>query len=461
METFRTIKQFLILSLVSFTLTACGSSSGSAPTASSGNVDVAKVAKETGLTVQQVTDTLAQQDAFSSAAAAQGQTNIFTNTSSATTLTGKTVSKQVDSVVSVTTVNSIPGLTATGNPPPLTNLPMDGLFTIPTDTPVNYQLTTFTGKGPYTFTSSNLPTGLSLSSTGVLTGALTGGQAVKTLQFTVIDSKGTVYNKLTVLSISINQPLAHTTLPAMTVGVPVSIQLVPENNYTGPYVYSGLVTSGVSVSKTGLITGTPSMAGNVSALIFTTDKYNNMTSTIISSFVKPPLVIQSINGPTALFVKGVPANMQLTVPFGTAPYTFSNMNMLAGLSMDSKGLISGAPTSAVGMWSTFDITDGKGVVYKNKYLISNTAINQPFGTYQFPAFKLGQPVSFQLYPSNNWTAPYRFVGGAVVPGVTISSTGFVSGTPNFLWTGPFSTMINTFDKNNDIAIKTGTATVTK
>ena len=458
METsMRSIKQLVIIAVTAAMLTACGSGGGGSASTSSlnSNDNVAQVAKLAGIPEQQVTDALVQQETFNKAAAAQNATDLFTNTSSATAIPVKTSSaKQVNLLASVTTTTSLPG-TAAVTPPSLTTRPIDGMVTLTADIPVNIQFTTYTGTGPFTFSTSNMMDGLSLSSTGVLTGAPAGGQGVHVSNVDVKDSKGTVYKKTIIFFITVNEPFANTTLPDETVGVPVSIQLAPENNFSGPYTYSGLFPPGVTISKTGLISGTPTFAGVLSTLITTYDVHGNIGMKVGTVFVKPALVTQPINV-TALVIKGVPVNMQLTVPFGTAPHTFSNIKMLDGLTMTPTGLISGSPASAAGMWSTFDITDANGVVYKNRYLLNRTSLNQPFDYYRFPTFKVGQSVSYQLYPSNTWTGPYKYLG-IMVPGLTLSSTGLVSGTPYF--PGTLTTIIITFDKNGDIMFKCGTATV--
>jgi hypothetical protein len=74
-------------------------------------------------------------------------------------------------------------------------------------------------------------------------------------------------------------------LPVFTKGVAVSIQLIP-SGITGPYVYSGVLTPGLKVSTTGLISGVPTTVGTASVILTTKDVNNDIAFKLLTSVVK-------------------------------------------------------------------------------------------------------------------------------------------------------------------------------
>ncbi len=123
------------------------------------------------------------------------------------------------------------------------------------------------GTQPYTFaiTVGALPFGLSMSTSGVISGTPT--QPFQTANFTVqvTDSGNPVQTATANFSMTVVEPLAitTTTLPGGTVGQAYSASIGASGG-TQPYTFSiirGSLPNGLSLSASGVISGTPTSAG--------------------------------------------------------------------------------------------------------------------------------------------------------------------------------------------------------
>ena len=125
-------------------------------------------------------------------------------------------------------------------------------------------LTATGGVTPYSWTllSGNLPLGLSLSTTGAISGApTTTGTSTFTIQ--VSDAEATPQTATAQLSITVNTiNITTQSLPAGTVNMPYSISLTAVGGVT-PYVWtlSGTLPTGLKLSSAGVISGTPTATG--------------------------------------------------------------------------------------------------------------------------------------------------------------------------------------------------------
>jgi hypothetical protein len=128
------------------------------------------------------------------------------------------------------------------------------------------------GKAPYTFTETGtLPIGLSLSSAGVLSGTpTTAGSYSFTVKVT--DSTGATASKS--YTVLINMPIAFTTgsLAGGSVGIAYSQSIAAEGG-TGSLQFSvsGTLPSGITLSNSGLLVGTPTTPGSYSFTVTATD----------------------------------------------------------------------------------------------------------------------------------------------------------------------------------------------
>lgn len=142
------------------------------------------------------------------------------------------------------------------------------------NTVYSQQFTASGGTGPFIFiTNSNLPPGMSLSRSGLLSGTprQTGWWW---LQLLVIDANG--YTSSLYIALVVVEPLALPTagLPDGTTGVAYSAQ-ISANGGQSPYsltIAEGVLPPGLELSADGTISGTPTLAGAYGFTIGVTDQ---------------------------------------------------------------------------------------------------------------------------------------------------------------------------------------------
>ena len=297
------------------------------------------------------------------------------------------------------------------------------------------------GTPPYTFSVvGTLPPGLTLNpSTGAITGTPT---APGSFTIQVTDSLHLVAS--TSCPFIINPPPALTCLASGTtgeVGVPFNSPALTVTGGTAPYTFSvvGTLPAGLTLnSSTGAISGTPTAPGSFSIQV--TDA-NGVTATTTCPYTitPPPTLTCLASGTTGLV--GMPfSSAALTVAGGTAPYTFSVVGTLpAGLTLNpATGAISGTPT-APGSFS-IKVTDANGVsaagscpytIYPpvSATCVSITAVQGVAIT----------PVT--MTATGGAGGPYTFSASGLPNGLTMSSTGTISGMPTVSGTFPYTVTI--------------------
>lgn len=231
----------------------------------------------------------------------------------------------------------------------------DGELTVPVDLTV----TAATGAPPLTWAATGLPTGLTMTSGGRITGTPTAAGTYSVL-VTVTDGFNLVGSAAFTWII--------TTLPALTNPGPQSSQggvaiasLTPA--MTGgvsplSWAATGLPT-GLSIdSATGTVTGTPTAAGSYPVTVTVTDTYGKSASTAFTWTV-PPLAVATPAAASGEVGVAVTA-LQISASGGVKPYAWSTTNLPAGLSISTAGLITGAPTTAGSFATRVTVTDAAG-----------------------------------------------------------------------------------------------------
>ena len=218
-----------------------------------------------------------------------------------------------------------------------------------------------TGALSWSLNSGTLPSGLSLSSGGAITGT---PSAAGTSNFTAkaADTLGASGTKA--LSIVVNAAPSITTasLPAGQIGVAYS-QTLAATGGTAPLAWSissGSLPSGLSLgSSTGAITGTPTTSGTSSFTARLTDNVGATATKALSIAI--PVDLSVTTSSLAGGVVGTAYSQTLTAAGGAAPYSWSlsSGTLPTGLSLGSGGAISGTPTTAATSNFTVRVTDAQ------------------------------------------------------------------------------------------------------
>jgi hypothetical protein len=216
------------------------------------------------------------------------------------------------------------------------------------------------GTGPFSWSATGLPNGMSLSSAGVLTGTPIQHGSFS-VQVTVLDSSATPLTRTTTFPLSINPaPLAlsTTSLAPATIGTPYT-QTIAATGGVAPYNWSatGLPADLTINQATGTISGTPTAAGTSQVTITVTDDAGQVKSAQITIVVDPldltvPVEHQTLPGGQV----GQAYSASIVVAGGMPPYSFTlTGNLPEGLTLNpTTGAITGTPTKA--QTSTFSVT---------------------------------------------------------------------------------------------------------
>jgi hypothetical protein len=235
------------------------------------------------------------------------------------------------------------------------------------------------GKAPYTYSttlaSGALPSGLTLSSTGVISGQPT---SVGTFSFTVSGTdSSTGSGPASFISSTITLTIAAPTLALApggggtltgTSGVGYS-QAFAASGGTGPYTYtlsvtSGTMPSGLSFSG-GTLSGTPTTASSVTFTVTATDTGTTGTGSPFSvsgsytlTTSAPAITMAPATLPMA--TAGTAYSQTVAASGGVAPYSYaiSSGALPTGLALNaSTGAITGTPTAAGPFSFTIKATD--------------------------------------------------------------------------------------------------------
>ncbi len=179
-------------------------------------------------------------------------------------------------------------------------------------------------------------------------------------------------------------------LPAGTAGTAYSKQMVAAGG-TAPYTWTlpagGSFPAGLTMSSSGLISGTPTQVGTFSKLIGVTDSLNVSITQFFSITISAASVLTISTG--SPLPDGTVASVYstaLSASGGTAPYTWAlaSGTLPPGLSLSSGGLISGTPTTPGAYSITARVTDNVAATTTKAFSITiNSGISQNPGSRRF------------------------------------------------------------------------------
>lgn len=215
------------------------------------------------------------------------------------------------------------------------------------------------GTPPYEWSAlAGLPSGLSLSGTGVLSGTALVRPGTYVVRVRIVDAFGNATTGSVTLNIE-GAPVTVTNATISgTVGTPLSYALNATDGVP-PYSWSalGALPAGLSFSSTGVISGTPGASGTFTLAVQVTDRTGESANGNITLNIQdliepepeptPPLRIADPGSLSATV--GTPYSYVLSATGGAGGYLWEALDpgsVPPGLVLESNGLISGTPTTA-------------------------------------------------------------------------------------------------------------------
>lgn len=304
-------------------------------------------------------------------------------------------------------------------------------------------LTSVNGVTPLTWTIlfGSLPPGMVLNSS---TGAITGTSADPgNYLFTVMvtDSKSPTAQTATKdLSIAVSCPtlliMSPLTLPPGTNGVAYSYQFLAQGGL-GPVTWTqtGTWQTGLTLSSSGLLSGTPTVASTVQVQVTATDSCPVSTQQASNTFtlaINSPLVINTSTTLPA-GVSGTAYSTSFSASGGTGPYTWAvtSGSLPAGLALSSSGNLNGTPTTSGTSQFTVTVTDSVGNSNSGVFTLTIGCTVLSITTTTLAAGTQGSPYSAQLQKSGGTgTVTWTISAGALPTGLSMNINGLISGTPS-------------------------------
>ena len=246
----------------------------------------------------------------------------------------------------------------------------------------------------------------------------------------------------TILNDDVPLDISPPTMPLGTVGIYYSSTLTTDGG-TGPYTYSvstGSVPPGTTFAAEGNLSGTPIAAGDFSFTIRSEDSSGApgpyFTTRAYTVTIAPPSIeLTPVSLPNAMF--GEAYSQIVSADGSIAPYSFAVTSgaLPPGLTLAPSGALSGTPSlgGVFGFTITAtDATDAPGPYSGGRaYSITVDVPALILPTTALPGGATDIAYSAQISPATGGVAPYRYsvTSGELPYGLTMSSTGAITGTP--------------------------------
>ncbi|MGM9426711.1 beta strand repeat-containing protein [Hydrogenophaga sp. MI9] len=309
------------------------------------------------------------------------------------------------------------------------------------------------GVAPYAFTvtSGALPGGLSLATSGGISGT-PNVVGVFNVTVTATDAHGQSGSRA--YSLTVPAPTLTLAPAAGTLSAPYGVAYSQAFTATGgsgsfTYAVTGALPPGLSLSGN-TVSGTPSTPGNYPVTVTATD--STLTGTGAPFAVSqnytfnvgaPTIVLSPATLPNP--ATGSAYSQTITATGGATPYAFTVTAgaLPAGLTLGGTGNLTGTPTQVGTFNFTVSASDQFGQSGSRAYTVTigapTLSLTPPAGTL---ALTYGTPF-VQVFSASGSPGPYSYAISGALPGGLVFSGGALSGTPNT--TGNFPVTVTATD----------------
>ncbi|MCF7751004.1 putative Ig domain-containing protein [Bacillus subtilis subsp. subtilis] len=311
------------------------------------------------------------------------------------------------------------------------------------------------GTAPYSYSlgAASLPPGITFSN-GTFSGIATGGGAYSaTVNVTDAASAATIK----VYSFVVDTPtIVLQAAPPMTLGVAYNHQLVGQGG-TAPYKAfsrdAGTLPPGITLSTTGLLSGTPITSGSYNVTISAFDSstgtgpYGDANALTLVVSPTPPITIAPATLPAATVAAAYATTLTATGGTGGS-YTFTvdSGTLPAGLTLAAGGALTGTPTAGGSFNLTIKATDGVSAPATQPYTLVVSPPILALAPAVLPAITQGVAFS-QTLTASGGTAGYSYAvqSGTLPSGLVLAGNGLLSGTTSVA--GSYTFTVRTTDSS--------------
>jgi hypothetical protein len=224
------------------------------------------------------------------------------------------------------------------------------------------------GTGHYTWTSTALPFGLTLTADGTI-GGIPAAAGTTQLTVTATDTEGRVATRGLTLTVRAPLTISTTALPPATRTGSYTAHLAATGG-TAQRTWgrtAGTLPAGLSLSGSGALTGRPRTTGSFPITVNVRDSVGRGASRSFRIVVAAPPVIRTTSLAPARH--GHAYGQTLSAAAGSAPYRWSvaSGRLSAGLHLAVTGRLSGTPKRAGTATVTIAVTDRWGVRAQHRY----------------------------------------------------------------------------------------------
>lgn len=312
------------------------------------------------------------------------------------------------------------------------------------------------GTAPHSFAviAGAAPPGLSLTTGGVLSGTPTQAGSFSFYVEAVDSATPTPSRTQVKFTIDITTKLTITTgsLPAATRGVAYSAQLTASGGTPNSWtVQSGSLPTGLSLSSSGVISGTPTTEGSSTFTLLASTGSKSDTKTLTLEVTRP-LSVSATSFPPLIVGKQFTAKLDAGGGTGTYSFTLAGGALPTGLVLDeTAGVITGTPRKPGAFVASIQVsTSGGSSANQPLRLVVKPQLG--FATGSLPGGKVGRSYRSQIVVKGG-IAPVAMSSTSVFPpGVRLNGeTGVLSGKPRSA--GTYRITVTLKDSYGGIATK--------
>lgn len=254
--------------------------------------------------------------------------------------------------------------------------------------------------------------------------------------------------------------ITTTSLPAATQGSSYS-QTLQATGGNGTLVWtlaSGSLPAGLNLSSSGVISGTPSGTGTSDFTVRVADS-DGITGASDEDTQALSLQVAAANSVPNITTTSLPAatqgsaysqTLQASGGNGALVWSLASGTLPAGLNLSSSGVISGTPSGSGTSNFTVRVADSDSITGSTdedtqvlSILVNATSNSVPnITTTTVPNGSVGTAYSQTLAATGgNGTPVWTLASGSLPPGLNLSSTGVISGTPTVATTKTFTVRV--------------------